>query len=59
MTTAHEWATVLAAARHRRAPHMWPHPKQRTPIEESPSSPLVRPYVLPENKLAHAPEEGL
>lgn len=53
LATAH-W--LLATARHRRAPHMWPPP---TPIEEPVSSPLVRPYVLPEDELAHAPEEGL
>ena len=56
MTTTQKWATVLAAARHRRAPHMWPAPSREEPII---GGALVRPYVLPEDELAQAPEGDL
>jgi hypothetical protein len=43
-----KWATILAAARHRRAPHMWPAPPHPT------TGDLVRVYVLPEDERTRA-----
>ncbi|MER6088127.1 hypothetical protein [Streptomyces bluensis] len=48
MMTSQKWATILAAARHRRAPHVWPAP--RDPAMGA----LVRVYVLPEDERARA-----
>lgn len=51
MTTAQAWATTLAAARHRRAPHMWPPPKRHAEDEPVLGN-LVRVYVLPDDERA-------
>lgn len=58
--TTQNLATVLAAARHRRAPHMWPPPKQQT-LKEDPiiDGTRVRPYVLPENERARVLRSNL
>jgi hypothetical protein len=45
----HKWATILAEARHRRAPHLWPSPPQ-----EPAMGALVRAYVLPEHERTRA-----
>ncbi len=49
--TSEKWALTLASARHRRAPHMWPPPRQQT-LREDPviGGALVRAYVLPEDE---------
>ncbi len=49
--TAQKWAEILATARHRRAPHMWPPPRQQT-LRAEPiiGGALVRAYVLPEDE---------
>ncbi len=50
------WAAVLAAARHRRAPHLWPAPyTQPTPQPLTPENTpligaLVRAYVLTQDE---------
>ncbi|MFI1728167.1 hypothetical protein ACH40E_02790 [Streptomyces acidicola] len=56
MMTSQKWAAILAAARHRRAPHVWPAP--RDPAIGA----LVRVYVLAEDErvraLASPPREA-
>lgn len=48
MMTSQKLAQILAKARHRRAPHVWPAP--RAPAMGA----LVRFYVLPEDERARA-----
>lgn len=43
--TPQKWHRILAEARHRRAPHLWPSPAQCDPVGA-----LVRAYVLPEDE---------
>ena len=43
----HTWAAILAEARHRRSPPMWPPPRQHLREEPVIDSALVRAYVLP------------
>lgn len=53
--------TMLAAARHRRAPHLWPPPQQNAE-DEPVLGTLVRLYVLPDDERARvlaAPPEGM
>ncbi len=46
----HTWAAILAEARHRRAPHMWPPPRQHLREELVIDGALVRAYVLPDHE---------
>ena len=44
----HTWAEILAAARHRRAPHLWPAP------QDPAIGALVRAYVLSDDEHTQA-----
>jgi hypothetical protein len=45
-----QWATMLAGARHRRAPHAWPSPEPPAVPPEPIDGTLVRAYVLAEDE---------
>jgi hypothetical protein len=48
-TSPETWGALLATARRRRAPHLWPCPGLPAVEDDSITGALVRAYVLPED----------
>lgn len=48
------WGAILAGARRRRAPRMWPPTEPPAPTDDIHATALVRTYVLPEGERTRA-----